>query len=169
MVVAGIEYTGSLEGRLAELCSKSLYTLDGLWFTLLEKKYGLDIALNIDLEVWRRFCLIHIRRLQETFDIQIDNPIQAVITLLKVDPVQLIYKLEVVELTGSRAVFRCTDCPPQKARVGNGRGEFPCKQVGTAMFKSYAEAIDPGIKLTCLACPPDAHQSQFWCEWQFEV
>lgn len=39
------------EGNLARLCSKSLYTLDGLWFTLLEEKYGLDVALDIDEEV----------------------------------------------------------------------------------------------------------------------
>lgn len=57
--MAGTEHLESLVGNnLAELCSKSLYTLDGLWFTLLEKKYGLDVALDIDEEVWRSFCPI---------------------------------------------------------------------------------------------------------------
>jgi hypothetical protein len=168
--MAGTEHLESLEGNnLAELCSKSLYTLDGLWFTLLEKKYGFDVALDIDEEVWRRFCPIHIRRVLQTFPIKADNPIRTVVSLLKVDPVQLIYKLEIVELTDSKAVFRVTDCPPQKARIRGGRGEFPCKQVGTIMYKAYAEAIDPRIKLTCLVCPPDTHPSQYWCDWQFEI
>ena len=157
------------EGNLAELCSKSLYTLDGLWFTLLEKKYGSDVALDIDEEVWQRFCPIHIRRVLETFPIKADSPIRAVVNLLKVDPVQLIYKLEIVTLTDSKAVFRVTDCPPQKARIRDGKGEFPCQQVGTIMFQAYAQAIDPRIKLTCLVCPPDTHSPQCWCEWQFEI
>jgi len=168
--MAGTEHLESLEGNnLAELCSKSLYTLDGLWFTLLEKKYGLDVALDIDEEVWRRFCPIHIRRLLKTFPIKTDNPIRAAVDLLKVDPMQLIYKWEVVELADNKAVFRATDCPPQKARIGGGRGEFPCKEMGMVMFKAYAEAIDPRIRLTCLVCPPDTHPPQYWCEWQFEI
>ena len=117
------------EDNLAELCSKSLYTLDGLWFTLLEKKYGLDVALNIDEEVWRKFCPVHIGRVLETFPIRTDNPIRAVVNLLKVDPVQLIYKLEIVTLTDSKAAFRVTDCPPQKARIRDGKGEFSCQQI----------------------------------------
>jgi len=166
--MAGTEYLHP-EGNLAELCSKSLYTLDGLWFTLLEKKYGLEVALDIDEEVWRRFCPIHIGRVLQAFPIKTDNPIRAVISLLKSDPVLFIFKPEVVELTDSKAVFRITDCPPQKARVRDGRGEFPCQQVGMIMFKAYAEAIDPRIKLTNLACPPDTHLPQYWCEWQFET
>ena len=156
-------------GNLVELCSKSLYTLDGLWFSLLEKKHGLDVALDIEEAVWRRFCPTHLRRVLKTFPIKTDNPIQAVINLLQVDPIQLIYKREIVELTDSKTVFRITDCPPQKARVRDGKGEFPCKKVGMIMFQAYAEAIDPRIKLTCLVCPPDAHPLQYWCEWQFEI
>lgn len=105
----------------------------------------------------------------QAFPIKTDNPIRAVISLLKSDPVLFIFKPEVVELTDNKAVFRITDCPPQKARVRDGRGEFPCKQVGMIMFKAYAEAIDPRIKLTNLACPPDTHLPQYWCEWQFEI
>jgi len=129
----------------------------------------LDVALEIDEEVWQKFCPIHIRRVLETFPIKVDDPVRAVIDLLKVDPVQLIYKLEVAEVTDNKAVFRVTDCPPQKARIRDGRGEFSCKKVGTIMFQAYAEAIDPGIRLTCLVCPPDAHPSRYWCEWQFEI
>jgi len=157
------------EDNLAELCSKSLYTLDGLWFTLLEKRYGWDTALSIDEEVWRRFCPIHLRRVLRAFPIKTDSLIRAVVNLMKIDPLQLIYKWEVIELTDSKAILRATDCPPQRARVRDGRGEYPCKKMGMIMFKAYAEAIDPRIKLTCLVCPPDNHPPQYWCEWQFEI
>lgn len=158
-----------LESKLAELCARSLYTLDGLWFTLLEKKYGLDVTLEIDEAVWQRFCPIHIGRLLKAFPVETDNPVRAAIDLLKVDPMQLIYNWKVVELTDNKAVFCATNCPPQKARIREGKGEFPCRKVGTIMFQAYAEAVDPRIKLTCLTCPPDTRPSQYWCEWQFEI
>ena len=164
-----IDYSQIPSEKLVELFSRSAYTLDGLWFTLLEKRYGFDVALDIDVEVWQRFSLIHARRLLETFAFKGDNPLQTVVRMLQVDPLMHIYKLQIVALTGSKAVFRCTDCPPQKARIRDGRGEFPCQQAGMAIFASYAKVVDPGIKVSCLVCPPDAHPPQYWCEWQFEI
>jgi len=167
--MAKIDYPQISMEKLVELCSRSSYTLDGLWFTLLEERYGLDVALDIDIEVWRRFGLIHARRLLKTLALEVDSPLQTIVGILQVDPILLIYRPQIVALTDSKAVFRCTDCPPQKARVRDGKGEFPCKPVGIAWFGSYAEAVDPSLKLSCLACPPDAHPQQYWCEWQFEI
>jgi len=155
--------------KLVEVCSKSLYTIDGLWFTAIEQKYGLDAALEIDEEVWQRFGAIQARRLLKNFALKEDSPIQTLMNVLQVDPNTVIYKPEIVELTDSKAVLRFTDCPPQKARIRDGRGEFPCKAVEVAYFTSYTEAVDPKIKLSCLTCPPDVHPPQYWCEWQFEI
>ena len=167
--MAELDYSQIPAEKLVELCSKSLHTVDGLWFTLLEEKYGLNVALDMDVEVCRRFCLIHGRRLLKTFAIKDDSPIQALVSMMQVDPMLFIYKPEIVTLTDSKAVFRCTDCPPQKARIRDGKGEFPCKSVGVAIFTSYAESVDSKVKLSCLTCPPDPHPSQFWCEWQYEI
>ena len=163
------EYSQIPEEKLVELCSRSCYTVDGLWFTAIEQKYGLDVALELDIEVWRRLGLIQAKRVLKTFAIKEDNPIQTVMSVLQVDPIMLVYKPEIVALTDNKVVFRCADCPPQKARVRDGRGEFPCKPVGIAIFTSYAEVINPEIKLSCLVCPPDAHPSEYFCEWQFEI
>ncbi|MFC1974626.1 DUF6125 family protein [Chloroflexota bacterium] len=167
--MAETDYSQVPVEKLVELFSRSAYTLDGLWFTLLEERYGYDVALDIDIEVWRKFSLIHGKRLLQTFTINEDNPLQAIVRLLRVDPFMFIYKPQIVVLTDSKAVLRCTDCPPQKARIKDGRGEFSCKPVGTALLNSYTAAVDPRIKLSCLVCPPDAHPPEYWCEWQFEI
>ena len=167
--MAGFDYSQVPREKLVELCSGSLYTIDGLWFTLVEEKYGLDVALDIDVEVWRRLCLTHGRRLLKTFAIKNDNPIQALASMIQVDPILFIYKPEIVTLNDSKVVFRCTNCPPQKARIRDGRGEFPCKPAGIAMLAAYAELVDSRVKLSCLTCPPDPHPPQFWCEWQYEI
>ena len=165
----GLDHSQIPRERLVEVFSRSLTTIDGLWFLAVEQKYGFDVALELDVEVWRRLGLIQARRVVKNFAIKEDSPIRAIINVLQVDPIMFVYKPQVVALTDSKAVFRCADCPPQKARIRDGRGEFPCKAVGIALFNSYAEAVDPRIKVSCLACPPDAHPPQYWCEWQFEV
>ena len=167
--MAELDYSQIPTEMMVELCSKSFLTVDGLWFTLVEEKYGLDVALDMDEEACRRFWLIHGRRLLKTLAIKGDNPIQTLVSMLQVDPMMFLFKPEIVTLTDSKAVFRCIDCPPQQARIRNGKGEFPCKAVGIAIFASYAESVDSKVKLSCLTCPPDPHPSQFWCEWQYEI
>jgi len=168
-VMAGIEYSQIPTEKLVEFCSRSAYTLDGLWFTLVEERFGLDAALEIDEEVWRRLCLVQARRIQKYFPVDEGSSMRNLLKVIELDPLWTIFKPKVVELTDSRAVLRFTDCPPQKARIRDGRGEFPCKPVGIAFLNSYAEVIDPKIKVSCLTCPPDAHSTQYWCEWQFET
>jgi hypothetical protein len=155
--------------KLAKVFSRSIYTMDGLWFLAVERKYGFDAALELDVAVWERIGPIQARRMLNNFAVKEDNPIHTLVRALQVDSVLLVFAPEVAVLADNKAIIRCTDCPPQKARVRDGKGEFPCKQVGIAFFKSYAETIDPRIKLTCLLCPPDAHPSEYWCEWQFEI
>ena len=163
------EYSKIPAEKLVELCSRGAYTLDGLWFTLVEEKYGLDAALEIDVEVWRRLCLAQARRVPKYLPIKESSPMRQLIRVIELDPVLSIFKPKIAELTDERAVLRFTDCPPQKARLRDGRGEFPCKSVGKAYLNSYIEVIDPRIKLTCMTCPPDAHPQEYWCQWQFDL
>ena len=167
--MAGLDHSQIPTEKLVELCSRTSYTIDGLWFTLVEEKFGLDVALEIDVEVWRRLCLIQAKRIPKYFPIDEGSSIRNLIKVIELDPLLAVYKPKAVKLTDNRAVLRLTDCPPQKARIRDGRGEFPCKPVGVALFTSYAEVIDPKVKVSCLTCPPDAHPPQFWCEWQFEI
>jgi len=165
----GFDYSQIPTEKMVEVCSRSLNTIDGLWFLSVEQKYGFDVALELDVEVWQRFSLIHGRRLVKNFAIKEDSPIRAFIKLVQVDPYMAVLKPEIVMLNDNKAVLRCTECPAQEARTKDGRGLFPCKPVCLAMYTSYAEAVDPRIKVSCLLCPPDAHPPQYWCEWQFEL
>ena len=163
------EYSQIPAEKLVELCSRGAYTMDGLWFTLVEEKYGLDAALEIDIEVWRKMCLAQAKRVPEYLPIKESNPMRRLIKVIALDPFLHVFKIQVAELTDTRAVLRFTDCPPQKARIRDGRGEFPCKPVAMTYLNSYIEVIDPRIELTCVTCPPDAHPSEYWCQWQFDL
>ncbi len=167
--MARFEHSQIPTEKLVELCSRTSYSLDGLWFSLVEEKFGLDAALEIDVEVWRRLCLIQARRIPKYFPIDEGSSIRNLIRIIELDPLLAVYESKVMELTDNQAVLRIIDCPPQKARIRDGRGEFPCKPVGIAFLTDYAAGVDPKVKITCLTCPPDPHPSHFWCEWQFEI
>ena len=154
--------------ELVELASRSLMTIDGLWFLAAEEAYGLDAAIDMDVKAWEAFAPIQARRVMKTFGIG-GNGIGAIVDTVKFDPLWKIFKPVLSVLGENKVVLRLTDCPPQKARLREGRGEFPCKPVGIACFTKYAEAIDPRARIRCAMCPPDAHPPDVWCEWWFEV
>ena len=165
----GLDYSQIPVEKLAEVFARSIFTVDGLWFLAVEEKYGLEAAVEIDAEVWRKCGSIFPGRTVRNFAIKDDSPIHVLIKALLLDPFAPIFTPEVTLITDSKAVFHYANCPGQEARVRDGKGEFPCRAVGIAYFKAYAEAIDPGIEVTCLTCPPDPHPPQVWCEWQFEI
>jgi hypothetical protein len=45
---------GSLsDAQVAEYFNRSYRAVDGLWFMKVEEKFGFDVALHIDAEVWK--------------------------------------------------------------------------------------------------------------------
>jgi len=163
------EYSRIPPDKLVEFCSRSAYTLDGLWFTLVEEKFGLEKALEIDIEVWRRLSEAQARRVLKYFHITEEHPVPKLMKVIQLDPLLYVFEPQVVEMTEKKAVLRMTNCPPQKARIRDGRGEFPCKPVGINMLNAYIRVIDPRIEMTHAICPPDLHPDHFWCEWHFEM
>src|SRR4030042_1311798 len=50
--------------QIAEYFHRSYCAVDGLWFMKIEGKYGFDVALDIDNEVWKVFPKIQARLLK---------------------------------------------------------------------------------------------------------
>ncbi len=73
------------------------------------------------------------------------------------------------EKTPERVVLYWTDCWIQESRMGQGLGEFPCKEVSMIQFCSFAEVVDPRVKVRCLFCPPDPHPPDMWCKWELTL
>jgi len=56
--------------QMAEFSYRSYHAVDGLWFTKVEEKYGLDAALEIDNEVWKVLPKIQARMLKSMVGVQ---------------------------------------------------------------------------------------------------
>ena len=154
--------------KALEVCAKSFATIDGAWFIAVEEKYGLEAAIEADLRAWEIFAGRHARRVLNAFGLT-GKDVKTVMEAIKLDPINSILKPEIQWIKERRGIIRFTDCSPQKARIRNGRGEFPCKPVGLMWMSKYAEAVNPEIKVRCNVCPPDPHSSDIWCEWEFEM
>lgn len=154
--------------KFVEPSCRSLITVDGLWFLAVEEAYGLDTAIKLDTRVWEMFMPIHTRRLAKIYGLP-DKGITALIKVIEADPVWTPFKPVILKSTDKEGLFRFTDCPPQRARIREGRGEFPCKPVGIACFESALATFAPEAKLRCVVCPPDPHPQDVWCEWEFRV
>jgi hypothetical protein len=71
-----------------------------------------------------------------------------------------------VEDRGDHLLLTVPECPTQVARVKHGLPEFHCRDMHQAEFESFAQAIDPSIKVECLLAPPN-HPSDLFCKWKF--
>ncbi|MFQ6084758.1 MAG: DUF6125 family protein [Candidatus Bathyarchaeia archaeon] len=159
---------GSELKKIVGFYSKSLLTIDGLWFLAVEDRFGLKTATRMDVEVWGRFGSIEAKRIMRTFDLT-EGGIESIVKALQLSPTWAAMRYEFPTVTVDSLVFRIVECPPQRARIRKGRGEFPCKPVGLSYLREFARTIDPRAKVEALTAPPDAHPEEFWCEWRLTV
>jgi len=154
---------------LREICSRTFYTIDGLWFLAVEDKYGFETAFEMNQVVCRQASPIIGRRLLKNLNIEGKPPLEALLELIHADPLMYVHRPVVVSLTDNRAVFRCTECPIQAARIRDGKGVYNGKPGCSLLFQAYAELIDPRINVTCVACVPNPDSPEYWCEWAFDI
>jgi hypothetical protein len=149
--------------------AKNWLAHDGLWFQAIERRYGMEVAVDADLEAWRYFTVIEAKRIMERLGVKAGGGIRSLVECLKHRFYARLNLQESVEITDSRAVFRMLDCRVQSARKRKGLPDHPCKSVGIVEYGEFAKTIDPRITTRCIACPPDPHPEEFWCAWEFTL
>ena len=142
---------------------------DGLWFQVIEEKYGLKAAIELDKAAWNKFSPIEAKRIMRRLNLRENGGIKALLRALPERLYAEINEQEVVEVNDERAVFMMKTCRVQDARHRKKLPPFPCKEVGLIEYTQFAAAIDPRIKTECLVCPPDKYNGEFWCLWEFKL
>jgi len=152
-----------------EDASKNWLTHDGLWFRAVEDRFGQEAAIELDRKAWEQFTVTEAKRIMKRLNIEPGGGIAALAQALKFRLYAHINVQEIKELSHTRCVFRMNTCRVQEARKRQFLPDFPCKPVGIVEYSGFARTIDPRIKTTCLACPPDPHPPDVWCEWEFTI
>ena len=149
--------------------SKNWLAIDGTWFQVVEKEFGLEKAIELDAAQWKRFTVIETKRIMRRFNIQENGGILALVKALNYRVYANINVQEIVEISENRCIFRMNDCRVQYARKRRNLPDFPCKPVGIIEYQDFAKTIDPRIKTKCVCCPPDQHPDNYYCAWEFTI
>ncbi|AEY66111.1 DUF6125 family protein [Clostridium sp. BNL1100] len=155
--------------ELNKIYAKNWLAHDGLWFQAIENKYGIDMAIDIDRESWRRFTVIEARRLIEFLDLGKNSGIAG---LKKALSFRLYSSLNEDEITVEKEnvlVYRVKTCRVQHARSKKGLSYFPCKSVGIVEYSLFAETIDERFETEVVSCHPDITDTECNCIWKFTL
>ncbi len=154
--------------KLIEVYAKNWLAHDGCWFLAVEEKHGMEAAMELDAESWRRFAAAEARRIMSAFDVPQGGGLEALEKALGYRLYSAINRQAVERVDEKKMVFKMVECRVQTARRRKQLPDFPCKPVGIVEFSRFAEAVDPRIKTRCISCPPDA-VGDFFCGWEFSL
>jgi hypothetical protein len=132
--------------QVAEYFHRSYQAVDGLWFMKVEEKYGFDIALNIDKEVWKVMPKIQARMIKSMLKIGAGEAAlrKSLETKLALEGFK--FKVEQGE-NGFR--IRVSDCPWHNFIVKSEREKFS-EKVGTAIcgveYSVWASEFDENVQ-----------------------
>ncbi len=148
--------------------AKSWLAADGVWFQEVEKKEGMFTAKSCNDLAWRRFTVIEAKRIMKALEIPEESSLDGLEKALSFRMYTLINKYR-MEKKKDALEFYMVECRVQIARKRKGLPDYPCKSGGMVEYTYFAKAVDPRIKTTCIACPPDDHPEDWWCAWRFEL
>ncbi len=155
--------------RTLEMFAKNWLAHDGCWFLAAEERFNLETAIDLDARSWKRFAAAEARRIMATFNIPESGGLESLERALNLR-LYVVINTQRIEWSEDRKCLRffMDVCRVQEARRRKGLPDFPCKSVGMVEFETFAGAVDPRIRTTCLHCPPDAASGQY-CGWEFTI
>jgi len=155
--------------RALEMFAKNWLAHDGCWFLASEERLGIETAIELDTQAWKRFAAAEARRLMAGYEIAAGGGLEALERALSLRMYSVINRQH-VEWAEDRSKLRFTMdvCRVQETRRRKGMEDFPCKSVGIVEFTTFARTVDLRIRTACLHCPPDAPEGKY-CSWEFSV
>jgi hypothetical protein len=154
--------------QLSELAKRWL-AMDGLWFQAVENRLGIETAIELDKEVWRRFSPIEANRIMSFLGLKTGGGLDSLAECLNYRCYSYINEQEITRPSPDKLILKMVKCRVQDARRRKKMTPFPCKQVGIIEYEEFARTVDPRIEVRCLACPPDDQERSYWCGWEFRL
>lgn len=148
--------------------SKLWLAHDGLWFQEVEKKFGIETAIELDKNAWEKFSPIEAKRIMERLKIEKNGGLSALAKALKGRLYTILNEDELI-LKENTLTYTMKNCRVQEARERKKLPLFPCKEVGIVEYKTFAKTIDERIQTKCIFCPPDEKREEGFCQWIFWI
>lgn len=143
---------------------------DGLWFQAVERRFGMDDAIAVDINAWSRQTVLEAKRIMKLLKIEQGGGLDTLEICLKYRMYAFLNEQEIIRPDEKTLIFRMKKCRVQAARDSKGMELFGCKPVGEVEYSKFAETVDSRIKTRCIGCPPDKIPKEEWhCAWEFRL
>ena len=139
--------------------------IDGFWYRWVEDTYGQEAANHLNEEVWDKLSALEAREIRKRFQIE-EKGTRGLIRVLELFPWFAMAESQIEEKPGE-VIISFSKCPQQVARLGQGLGEYDCKEAHRRAFTAFARQVDSAISVHCVHAPPDTHPPERFCQWRF--
>lgn len=156
--------------ELTRVYAKNWLAHDGYWFLAAEQKYGMDVAIELDTESWRKFTVTEAKRIIEFLQLGENPGIEGLKKALRFRLYATINEDEISVSEDNKTLeYRVKTCRVQAARRRKGLADFPCKSVGIVEYSNFAKTIDERFETKCISCPPEITNPDYYCIWKFTL
>lgn len=154
--------------ELIDIYAKNWLAMDGVWFQSIEKKFGMDEAIEHDENAWRKFTVIEANRIKGFLGLQERSGIEGLKKALSLRMYANINDDEIL-VEDNTLIYRTLDCRVQNARKRKGMPFHPCKSVGIIEYTDFAKTMDDRFECEALSCFPDITDETCNCSWKFTL
>ncbi|MCX7908749.1 MAG: DUF6125 family protein [Ignavibacteria bacterium] len=155
--------------ELLKIYAKNWLAHDGCWFLAIEKKLGIEKAIEFDRDAWEQFTQIEARRIKEFLGLEENSGLWGLKKALDFRLYSNINKQHSNFAEPNALILYIKTCRVQEARRRKGLPDFPCKSIGLVEYSLFAKVIDNRIETSSISCPPERTNCDFYCIWKFSI
>jgi hypothetical protein len=159
--------------RLLVAASKMYLGADGMWTTIIRKRYGDDAALSCSKEVWDTNWKQEMRRPTEAMNIH-GNDIASMFKYFQIDPgfavmFDIDFELKDDGKYGLMTVTKCRTLEYCERHGDDWLLNLACDELDKPLIEETALAFNPKMKTTILKMPPRKSKDDIACQWEFKL
>ena len=133
--------------QLIQLCenyAKNWIAHDGCWFQSIEKKLGMEEAIEHDANAWEVFTVVEAKRAKQFLGLGENSGLEGLKKALMVK-MQYVLNQGKFEMQGNSLIYKAVE------------------------YSGFAKEIDSRITTECISCPPDVTDPSCGCIWKFTL